>query len=183
MQVWCASAGAAAAGPVRAAAHAAHERHTHPPYSGAGAVCAMQILPSSILHRRSRISYQADNRGARCCCRSASFAFRFGVRQRERLLQGLSVPPHMLLMSATPIPRTLALVQFGGLVLSTIATMPPGRSRVATQVVIDSDAAREQVRRCYICSRSIVLFMSTACLAIAVGAFWWAGAEHDCKHE
>jgi RecG-like helicase len=37
-------------------------------------------------------------------------------------------------------------VQFGGLVLSTIATMPPGRSRVATQVVVDSDAAREQVR-------------------------------------
>jgi hypothetical protein len=73
------------------------------------------------------------------------YCYRFGVRQRERLLQGLSVPPHMLLMSATPIPRTLALVQYGGLVLSTIATMPPGRSRVATQVVVDSDAAREQV--------------------------------------
>jgi hypothetical protein len=70
------------------------------------------------------------------------------VRQRERLLQGLSVPPHMLLMSATPIPRTLALVQFGGLVLSTIASMPPGRSRVATQVVVDSETAREHVRNC-----------------------------------
>ncbi|KAF6260024.1 hypothetical protein COO60DRAFT_1625888 [Scenedesmus sp. NREL 46B-D3] len=60
---------------------------------------------------------------------------KFGVRQRERLLQGLCVPPHMLLMSATPIPRTLALVQFGGLVLSSISSMPPGRSRVETQVV------------------------------------------------
>ncbi|WIA19703.1 hypothetical protein OEZ85_005629 [Tetradesmus obliquus] len=70
---------------------------------------------------------------------------KFGVKQRERLLQGLSVPPHMLLMSATPIPRTLALVQYGGLVLSTIASMPPGRSRVATQVVVDAEEAREQV--------------------------------------
>jgi RecG-like helicase len=50
----------------------------------------------------------------------------------------------------------VALVQFGGVVLSTIASTPPGRSRVATQLVIDSEAAREQVRTCCICSRSAV---------------------------
>ncbi|KAF8062927.1 recG [Scenedesmus sp. PABB004] len=70
---------------------------------------------------------------------------KFGVKQRERLLQELPAPPHLLLMTATPIPRTLALVHYGGLQLSTIAAMPPGRSPVATRVVVDSDAARREV--------------------------------------
>jgi ATP-dependent DNA helicase RecG len=70
---------------------------------------------------------------------------RFGVKQRERLLQGLLAPPHMLLMSATPIPRTLALVKHGGVVLSTISSMPPGRRPVKTTVVADDDAEREKV--------------------------------------
>lgn len=89
---------------------------------------------------------------------------RFGVKQRERLLQGLSVPPHMLLMSATPIPRTLALVQYGGLVLSTIASMPPGRSRVATQVVVDAEEAREQVS----CTSVISSRMAAGCAFLLV---------------
>jgi hypothetical protein len=78
--------------------------------------------------------------------------------------------------------REWHLVQFGGLVLSTIASMPPGRSRVATQVVIDSEAAREQVRNRCMCSLSAVLFMSAACLGVAAGAVWWGGAEHDRQH-
>lgn len=73
------------------------------------------------------------------CCR-------FGVKQREKLAKTVSAPPHTLLMTATPIPRTLALVQFGGLSLSTISSMPPGRSRVATKVVTDAEDAREEVR-------------------------------------
>eukprot|EP00775_Hariotina_reticulata_P012580 gene12580-12710_t len=70
---------------------------------------------------------------------------KFGVKQRERLLQGLLAPPHMLLMSATPIPRTLALVKHGGVVLSTISSMPPGRTAVKTTVVADDEAEREKV--------------------------------------
>eukprot|EP00879_Flechtneria_rotunda_P020962 GHRR01022072.1.p1 GENE.GHRR01022072.1~~GHRR01022072.1.p1 ORF type:complete len:234 (+),score=58.80 GHRR01022072.1:1274-1975(+) len=70
---------------------------------------------------------------------------KFGVKQRERLLQELPAPPHLLLMTATPIPRTLALVQYGGLMLSTISTMPPGRRPVETHVVVDSDQTRQEV--------------------------------------
>lgn len=77
-----------------------------------------------------------------CCCR-------FGVKQREKLLQNLPAPPHMLLMTATPIPRTLALVTYGGLVLSTITQMPPGRSKVVTKVIVESDHARHQVSENY----------------------------------
>jgi hypothetical protein len=122
----------------------------------------MQTLVASVLHRCLRIHHNWQSSTTSAVAVRISVR-RFGVRQRERLLQGLSVPPHMLLMSATPIPRTLALVQFGGLVLSTIASMPPGRSRVATQVVIDSEAAREQVRHCYICSLLAVMFKIYSC--------------------
>lgn len=49
-------------------------------------------------------------------------------------------------MTATPIPRTLALVQYGNMVLSAITEMPPGRRRVATRVVPGGDErAREAV--------------------------------------
>jgi ATP-dependent DNA helicase RecG len=48
-------------------------------------------------------------------------------------------PPHTLLMTATPIPRTLALAQYGAAVLSTIDELPPGRSPVETHVVPDDE--------------------------------------------
>jgi ATP-dependent DNA helicase RecG len=57
---------------------------------------------------------------------------RFGVRQRAALLSG---DPHMLVMTATPIPRTLALTAYADLDLSLIDEMPPGRSPVKTRVV------------------------------------------------
>ncbi len=69
---------------------------------------------------------------------------RFGVGQRATLLredaEGNS--PHLLLMSATPIPRSLALVLYGDLEVSKIDTMPPGRQRVDTFVVDESYRAR-----------------------------------------
>lgn len=68
------------------------------------------------------------------------------MKQRERLTHGLVAPPHMLLMTATPIPRTLAILQYGGLVLSKIEQMPPGRSPVETHVVNDDESGRQQVR-------------------------------------
>jgi ATP-dependent DNA helicase RecG len=57
---------------------------------------------------------------------------RFGVRQRAALLAG---DPHLLVMTATPIPRTLALTAYADLDLSVIDEMPPGRARVRTHVV------------------------------------------------
>jgi ATP-dependent DNA helicase RecG len=52
----------------------------------------------------------------------------------------------MLLMTATPIPRTLAIMQYGGMSLSTINQLPPGRTPVETHVVQDNDLGRQQVR-------------------------------------
>ncbi len=59
---------------------------------------------------------------------------RFGVRQRARLAEK-SKNVHVLVMSATPIPRTLSLMIYGDLDVSLIDTMPPGRKRVDTFVV------------------------------------------------
>jgi ATP-dependent DNA helicase RecG len=57
---------------------------------------------------------------------------RFGVRQRAALVEG---DPHMLVMTATPIPRTLALTAYADLDLSVIDEMPPGRAGIKTRVV------------------------------------------------
>lgn len=58
---------------------------------------------------------------------------RFGVFQRERLIEKGS--PHVLQMTATPIPRTLAIVAFGDQDLSVLLEMPPGRKEIITKVV------------------------------------------------
>ena len=58
---------------------------------------------------------------------------RFGVRQRARLREKAEVPPHMLVMSATPIPRTLAMVLYGDMDLSVIDELPPGRLPIDTR--------------------------------------------------
>ncbi len=58
---------------------------------------------------------------------------RFGVYQRERLIEKGS--PHVLQMTATPIPRTLAIVAFGDQDLSVLLEMPPGRKEIITKVV------------------------------------------------
>lgn len=57
---------------------------------------------------------------------------RFGVEQRERLREGRKVIPHLLVMTATPIPRTIAMTVFGDLEISAMRDMPPGRRPVAT---------------------------------------------------
>lgn len=67
---------------------------------------------------------------------------RFGVQQRVALhKKGVSpgeTEPHQLMMSATPIPRTLAMSYFADLDVSTIDTLPPGRTPVATKLVADT---------------------------------------------
>ncbi len=61
---------------------------------------------------------------------------RFGVEQRDALREkGAGARPHVLVMTATPIPRTVAMTVFGDLEVSTLAELPAGRSPIATHVV------------------------------------------------
>lgn len=66
---------------------------------------------------------------------------RFGVRQRAALA-GKGMTPHMLVLSATPIPRTLALILYGDLDVSVIDELPPGRKPVETFLVSTAYRAR-----------------------------------------
>jgi ATP-dependent DNA helicase RecG len=68
---------------------------------------------------------------------------RFGVKQRKELRRKTDITPHLLSMTATPIPRTLALTIFGDLDLSILDELPPGRKPVETKIVTDS--MREEV--------------------------------------
>ena len=73
---------------------------------------------------------------------------RFGVAQRLELSAKGQVPPDMLIMTATPIPRSLALSQYGDLDLSVLDEKPPGRQPITTVMIADSrlDQVTERLR-------------------------------------
>ncbi len=71
---------------------------------------------------------------------------RFGVEQREALRAKGSEPPHVLVMTATPIPRTVAMTVYGDLEVSTLTELPRGRAAISTYVVpADSGSWRERM--------------------------------------
>ncbi len=84
---------------------------------------------------------------------------RFGVNQRKALVHKEKIVPHLLSMTATPIPRTLALTIYGDLDLTLLDELPPGRKPIITEVVAPTErnATYEKIRgelkksrQCYI---------------------------------
>ncbi|KKQ03408.1 MAG: ATP-dependent DNA helicase, partial [Parcubacteria group bacterium GW2011_GWA2_36_24] len=74
---------------------------------------------------------------------------RFGTTQRKRLVRKDKTAPHLLSMTATPIPRTLALTIYGDLDLSLLDEMPAGRKQIITEIITPNkrSVTYEQIRQ------------------------------------
>lgn len=71
---------------------------------------------------------------------------RFGVEQRDALKAKAQLPPHVLVMTATPIPRTVAMTIFGDLDVSTLRELPQGRQPITTHVIASLEKPAHLVR-------------------------------------
>ena len=71
---------------------------------------------------------------------------RFGTKQRRALAQKGDSAPHFLSMTATPIPRTLALTIYGALDISVLDELPPDRAKITTQIIKPNERARAYVK-------------------------------------
>ena len=135
---------------VRAARHAVALLTGSQPRARAGAARSQRIAA----RRRSRW-WSARTRCSRRAWSSASWRWsivdeqhRFGVQQRLQLREkgGAARMPHQLIMTATPIPRTLAMTAYADLDVSVIDELPPGRTPVRT-VVVPEERRAEVVAR------------------------------------
>ncbi len=74
---------------------------------------------------------------------------RFGTAQRRKLVRKDNIAPHLLSMTATPIPRTLALTIYGDLDLSLLSEMPAGRKQIITEIITPNkrDDTYEEIRK------------------------------------
>lgn len=84
---------------------------------------------------------------------------RFGVAQRAKLWTKSENPPHVLVMTATPIPRTLAMTLYGDLDVSIIDELPPGRKPIHTQHVFDNQLSSlyQSIRRQIVQGRQVYI--------------------------
>ncbi len=80
---------------------------------------------------------------------------RFGTRQRRALARKEGIVPHFLSMTATPIPRTLALTMYGDLDISVLDELPPGRAKITTTIIKPDERATayEKIREQLIAGR------------------------------
>ncbi|MCA9053364.1 MAG: ATP-dependent DNA helicase RecG [Planctomycetaceae bacterium] len=85
---------------------------------------------------------QADVRFAKLGLAVIDEQHKFGVAQRSKFASGES-SPHVLVMTATPIPRSLCLTQFGDLDLTVVSELPPGRQPIVTSRIAGPGAARK----------------------------------------
>ena len=79
---------------------------------------------------------------------------KFGVRQRA-ILKGAGLDPHYLVMTATPIPRTVTMTLFGDLDVSTLRDSPPGRQKVNTYLASEDRRAKWWDFSARSCSRGV----------------------------
>lgn len=100
---------------------------------------------------------------------------RFGVGQRAKLQNKNSPMPHLLSMTATPIPRTLALTAHGDMALSAIDELPPGRKPVQTFAYQDTPVNRKKVCPPHGKLESVVPIYLPLCLFVCLSTSFCLG--------
>lgn len=106
---------------------------------------------------------------------------RFGVEQREALRAKAATPPHVLVMTATPIPRTVAMTIFGDLDVSTLTELPQGRQAISTHVVPVADRPRYLDRAWERITEEVAKGRQAYVVCPRIGEDLDAGADHGAE--